>query len=62
VAFIERGTLAGEAVIESSLAEVAAGSVEVHSPAVFIIGEVVKLRAQLVSTSVAPPEPVPAME
>jgi uroporphyrin-III C-methyltransferase len=62
VAFIERGTLAGEAVIESSLAEVAAGCVEVRSPAVFVIGEVVKLRAQLVSTSVAPPEPVPAME
>jgi uroporphyrin-III C-methyltransferase len=49
VAFIERGTLAGEVIIESTLREVAQGHVEPHSPAVFVVGHVVKLRRELVS-------------
>lgn len=47
VAFIERGTLPGEIVIESTLGAVAAGQVEVRSPAVLVIGEVVRLRNRL---------------
>ncbi|MBV8553803.1 MAG: uroporphyrinogen-III C-methyltransferase [Acidobacteriaceae bacterium] len=43
VAFIERGTLAEERIITATLADVAFGGVKVHSPAVFVIGEVVKL-------------------
>lgn len=47
IAFVERGTMRGEAVIESTLGVVASGQVEVESPAVFVIGEVVRLRARL---------------
>jgi uroporphyrin-III C-methyltransferase len=47
VVFIERGTLPGERLIESTLESVAAGDVEVDSPAVFVIGEVVRLRGLL---------------
>jgi uroporphyrin-III C-methyltransferase len=47
VAFVHRGTLAGEAVVESTLGEVAKGNIIVHSPAVFVIGDVVSLRARL---------------
>lgn len=47
VAFIERGTLPGETIVESTLGAVASGQVEVESPAVFVIGEVVRLRARL---------------
>jgi uroporphyrin-III C-methyltransferase len=43
-AFIERGSLPSERVVETVLSEVAAGKVEVKSPAVFVIGQVVKLR------------------
>ena len=39
-AFIERGTLPGERVTVSSLAEIAEGRVNVQSPAVLVIGEV----------------------
>jgi uroporphyrin-III C-methyltransferase len=62
VAFIERGTLPGESIVESTLREVAAGAIEVHSPAVFVIGDVVALRAQLRSTSLVQPTPDPARE
>jgi len=44
IAFIERGTLPQERVVESTLDAVAAGSIDVDSPAVFVIGQVVKLR------------------
>jgi uroporphyrin-III C-methyltransferase len=44
VAFIHRGSLKEEQTVESTLAEVAAGLVEVRNPAVFVIGEVVNLR------------------
>ena len=47
VAFVERGSTETERLIESTLGEVAAGSVEVHNPAVFVIGEVVRLRGEL---------------
>ena len=46
-AFIERGTTPEERVVETVLGAVAAGRVEVQSPAVFVIGEVVRLRTRL---------------
>jgi uroporphyrin-III C-methyltransferase len=53
VAFIENGTNARERVVESTLAEVAAGRVEVAAPAVFVIGEVVRLRCRLATAQSA---------
>jgi uroporphyrin-III C-methyltransferase len=47
VAFIYRGSLKEEHTVESTLAEVAAGKVEVKNPAVFVVGDVVKLRRLL---------------
>ena len=47
VAFIERGTTRDERVITGTLGEVSDGAVEVDSPAVFVIGEVVRLREEL---------------
>lgn len=47
VAFIERGTMRDERVVEGTLARVAAGELEVQSPAVFVMGEVVRLRGKL---------------
>jgi uroporphyrin-III C-methyltransferase len=47
VAFIERGTLQDQTVVESTLASVAAGESEVRSPAVFVVGQVVRLREAL---------------
>jgi uroporphyrin-III C-methyltransferase len=49
VAFVERGASPDERVITSTLAEVAAGNVAVKNPAVFVIGEVVRLRRKLSS-------------
>ena len=49
VAFIERGSTPEERVIESTLEETAAGKTDVSAPAVFVIGEVVRLRATLVT-------------
>lgn len=54
VAFIERGTLPEERVVESSLGAVAAGAVEVQSPAVLVIGQVVTLRRVLNALSQSP--------
>jgi uroporphyrin-III C-methyltransferase len=48
VAFIESGTTARERVIVSTLEEVSAGTVDAQAPAVMVIGEVVRLREQLV--------------
>lgn len=42
--FIENGTTRNQRIIESSLAEIAKGAVEVSSPAVLVIGEVVRHR------------------
>lgn len=47
VAFVERGATATEHLTESTLGEVAAGSVQAHNPAVFVVGEVVRLRSKL---------------
>lgn len=46
-AFIERGSTPEQRVIETTLESIAAGEVEVESPAVFVVGEVVRLRSQL---------------
>lgn len=53
VAFIENGTTPRERVVEASLSQVAAGRVEVHSPAIFIIGDVVRMRTRLVGGRLA---------
>ena len=47
VAFVERGTTAQERVVESTLREVSLGRVEVHNPAVFVVGKIVGLRTRL---------------
>jgi uroporphyrin-III C-methyltransferase len=47
-AFIENGTTPRERVVVTTLGEVAAGRAEVSAPAVFVAGEVVRLRAALV--------------
>ena len=47
VAYIERGSTDRERVVTATLAEVARGEVDVASPAVCVIGEVVRLRAKL---------------
>jgi uroporphyrin-III C-methyltransferase len=62
VAFIERGTIPGETIVETTLGEVAQGRVDVNSPAVFVIGEVVRLRSELAATSEVPLSPVLAAE
>jgi uroporphyrin-III C-methyltransferase len=51
VAFIERGSTPEERVIVSDLGSVARGKVDVRNPAVFVIGEVVRLRAKLLETA-----------
>jgi uroporphyrin-III C-methyltransferase len=56
VAFIERGTTAREHIVRSTLGEVANGGVDVHNPAVFVIGQVVELRDRLSSMAQAPGE------
>ncbi|MFZ0593800.1 MAG: uroporphyrinogen-III C-methyltransferase [Bryobacteraceae bacterium] len=53
VAFIENGTTPRERIVEATLSEVAAGRVEVNPPAVFIIGEVVRLRGRLACAQLA---------
>jgi uroporphyrin-III C-methyltransferase len=55
VAFVERGTTPGERVVISTLADVAAGRVEAESPAVMVIGEVVRLRERLLDALGIPP-------
>ncbi len=47
VAFVERGTTAREHFISTTLGDIAAGKVEVHNPAVMVVGQVVKLRDRL---------------
>ncbi len=49
VAYIERGSTDRERVVTATLAEVARGEVEVESPAVCVVGEVVRLRLKLFS-------------
>lgn len=50
VAFVYHGSLPDQAVVESTLSEVAAERVHVKNPAVFVIGAVVKLRDRLGGT------------
>ena len=45
--FVEQGSLADERVVETNLAAVAQGKVEVNGPAVMVVGEVVRQRKQL---------------
>lgn len=45
--FIERSTTPDELIRDTTLGEIAAGAVEVESPAVFVIGAVAALRAEL---------------
>jgi uroporphyrin-III C-methyltransferase len=47
VAFVENGSTTAERVVESTLSAVAAGKVDVNPPAVFVIGDVVRLRHRL---------------
>ena len=47
VVFIERSTTRWERVVDATLADVAAGVVDVDSPAIFVIGAVANLRAEL---------------
>lgn len=47
VAFIENATTDRERVVESTLGDVARRRTDVHAPAVFVIGEVVRLRSRL---------------
>jgi uroporphyrin-III C-methyltransferase len=47
VAFVESGSTERECVVESTLGAVAEGRVDVCPPAVFVAGEVVRLRARL---------------
>ena len=53
IAFIYRGSLPEQQVIQSTLADVAEGKVKVQNPAVFVIGKVVRLRAALISLTEA---------
>jgi uroporphyrin-III C-methyltransferase len=56
-AFIERGSMPDERITESTLRSVAAGECEVNSPAVFVIGEVVRLRARLTASEATREQP-----
>lgn len=50
VAFIERGSTEHERVVETTLGEVARRGVDVVSPAVLVIGEVVRMRGRLAAS------------
>lgn len=61
VAFVQHGSLPNERTIESTLGAVARGETAIGPPAVFIVGQVVKLRAKLIDGAVPlPPELVAA--
>lgn len=62
VAFVERGTTLREHIVRTTLGEVARGSVEVHNPAVFVVGQVVQLRDRLSAKAQVPEQPVPDAE
>ena len=47
VAFVERGSTDRERVVEATLDKVSRNEVDVSSPAVWVIGEVVRMRSQL---------------
>jgi uroporphyrin-III C-methyltransferase len=47
VAFIENASTDRERIVETTLGEVALGRVDVEAPSVFVIGEVVRMRARM---------------
>ncbi len=47
VCFIENGTTRRERVVEATLGDTARGAVMVEAPAVMVVGQVVRLRDQL---------------
>lgn len=53
VAFVEKGTSDAERVVVAELRDVAEGRVEVRNPAVFVVGEVVRLRERLAGVMAA---------
>ncbi len=53
VAFLQRVSMEGEWISESTLGEVARSKVRVESPAVFVIGQVVRLRSAMQSRTLA---------
>ncbi|HEY2018612.1 MAG TPA: uroporphyrinogen-III C-methyltransferase [Bryobacteraceae bacterium] len=53
VAFIENGSTTRERVVEATLGGVASGRVEVEAPAIFVIGDVVRLRCRLAAPQMA---------
>jgi uroporphyrin-III C-methyltransferase len=53
-AFIERGTTPGERVVLTTLADIAAGTVDVEPPAVFIVGRVVEFSRELMARQLEP--------
>ena len=61
VAFVMRGSTAREQIVESTLAKVAAGETEVQPPAVFVIGEVVRLRSDFKDSGESQPPQGPAL-
>lgn len=61
VAFIEHGTTENERIVESTLQAVANGQVDVINPAVFVIGDAVKLRAKLALSAKVREQPGLAM-
>jgi uroporphyrin-III C-methyltransferase len=58
VAFLVKATTDSQHVVESTLGDVAFGNVEAEAPAVFVIGEVVRLRTEIRETQF---EEVPAI-
>ncbi len=53
-AFIERGTMPVARVVVTTLAEIAAGAIEVIPPAVFVVGKVVECSRELVPIELMP--------
>ena len=54
IAFVENGSQPDEAVVVSTLGAIAAGEVEVKSPAVLVVGQVVTQREKLLAISRVP--------
>lgn len=50
VAFLVKATTGEQRIVESTLGDVAFGNVKVEAPAVFVIGEVVRLRTEIRAT------------
>lgn len=57
IAFVESGSLPSERIVESTLGELADGHVQARNPAVLVIGEVVRVRTQLLVSAAIPAQP-----